>query len=79
MATTMTLTEQVLTRTWAATPDNSSSWFGRFEEFANVARVLEAEGRHVGAELYREASQAALDRAIYQMRLPRSPIEGIAA
>ena len=76
---TMTLTEQVLTRTWSATPDNASTWYDRFEEFTRVARVLEAENLPVGADLYREASQMALARAIYKMRLPRSTVEEIAA
>jgi hypothetical protein len=76
---TMTLTEQVLTRTWIATPDNSSAWYDRFEEFARVARVLDAENRPAGAELYREASQMALSRAVYQMRMPRSTCDEVAA
>lgn len=74
----MTLTEQVLARTWMATPDNCSSWFDRFEEFARVARVLDAEECPVGAGLYREASQMALARAVYQMRMPRSTVEEVA-
>lgn len=76
---TMTLTEHVLTRTWSATPNNSSCWYDRFEEFARVARVLDAENCPVGAELYREASKMALARAVYQMRMPRSTVEEIAA
>jgi hypothetical protein len=76
---TMTLTEQVLARTWMATPDNSSCWYDRFEEFTRVARVLEAENLPVGAELYREAAQQALNRATYQMRMPRSTLEDVAA
>lgn len=75
----MTLTEQVLTRTWMTTPDNCSSWFDRFEEFSRVKRVLEAENCPVGAELYAEASQMALMRAVYQMRMPRSTVEEAAA
>lgn len=75
----MTLTEQVLARTWMATPDNSSCWYDRFEEFARVARVLEAEGLPVGAELYREASDMAMNRAVYQMRMPRSTLDEVAA
>jgi hypothetical protein len=75
----MTLTEQVLTRTWSATPDNSECWYDRFEEFARVRRVLEAENCPVGADLYAEASQVALFRAGYQMRMPRSTVEEMAA
>lgn len=76
---TMTLTEQVLARTWMATPDNASSWYDRFEEFTRVARVLEAENLPGGADLYRESGQQALARATYQMRMPRSTIEEVAA
>jgi hypothetical protein len=75
----MTLTEQVLSRTWSATPDNSSTWYDRFEEFSRVARVLDAENCPVGAELYREASQMALCRATHQMRMPRATAEAAAA
>ena len=76
---TMTLTEQRLTRSWAATPDNSSCWYDKFEEFARVQRILDDENCPDGAELYGEASQLALYRAIYQMRMPRSTIEQVPA
>jgi hypothetical protein len=75
----MTLTEQVLARTWMAVPDNTSCWYDRFEEFARVARVLEAEGLPVGAALYREASEMALIRSTHLIRMPRSTVEQVAA
>lgn len=76
---TMTLTEQVLTRTWMATPDNCACWFDRFEEFHRTAKALNAEGCHAGAALYEDASQMALARAVYQMRMPRSTVCEVAA
>jgi hypothetical protein len=75
----MTLTEQVLARTWMATPDNTSSWYDRFEEFSRVARVLDAEDCPAGAALYREASEMAMVRATFKMRMPRSTAEEVAA
>jgi len=75
----MTLTEQVLTRTWYATTDNYASWFDRFEEFHRTAKVLAAEGCPVGADLFSSAADMALARATFAMRMPRSTVEEVAA
>lgn len=69
---TMTLTEQTLARLWASTPDNSSSWYDRFERFADIARLMHSEERYDAAALFESASEQALHRSIYQMSLPRS-------
>jgi hypothetical protein len=75
----MTLTEQVLARTWMATPDDRQTWSDRHAEFALVARVLDAEGCPAGAALYRDAADMAMIRSTYKMRMPRSTVEEVAA
>jgi hypothetical protein len=73
------LTEQVLTRTWFATPDNYASWLDRFEEFVRIAKVLHFEGCPVGADLFSDAADMAMARATFAMRMPRSTLEEVPA